>query len=100
VTPGQPSRVVLRRTGDTVEVEGATYRWSWSTVTDEVTLRDRDGRVCAQRSGGSAPRASAHLLGGGTIPVDGRFDGEHLSLEVLATTPDGTPVELIEVRFD
>ena len=100
MTPGQPSRVVLRRTGDIVEAEGAGYRWSWSTATDKVTLRDRDGCVCVQRSGGSAPRASAHVLGGGTIPVDGRFDGEHLSLEVMPTTPDGTPVELIEIRFD
>jgi len=57
------------------------------------------GRVCVRRSGGGAPRALAHLLGGGTIPVDVRFEGEQLSLEVMTTTPDEAPVELIEVRF-
>jgi hypothetical protein len=42
----------------------------------------------------------AHLLGGETTPVDVRFEGELLSLEVMTTNADGAPVELIEVRFD
>ncbi len=58
------------------------------------------GRVRVQRSGGGPRRALAHLLGGETTPVDGRFEGEQLSLEVMTTTPGGAPVELIEVRFD
>jgi hypothetical protein len=28
-----------------------------------------------------------------------RFEGEQLTLEVTTATPDGAPVELIEVRF-
>jgi len=46
MTPSLASQATLRRTGDIVEAEGATYRWGWSTATDEVALRDHEGRVC------------------------------------------------------
>ena len=57
------------------------------------------GRVSVALNGRGEPIVTAHLFGGGEIPVASEVEGQRVVINAMIHAPDGTPVERIEIRF-
>lgn len=58
-----------------------------------------DGRVTVRRTRPGTPHVRGYLLDGGEALVEWELVGGGISLDVVTSAADGTPVEWIEVRF-